>query len=130
MFHFRVDGKSFPNNYGQVAREGLEDIKFNKYRYGHFLVSSRYDRAPILEFGEGLSEFYLTGWKAMLQAEKILGIRNPKLKRIYYIWLTAWFEFEGKRKKIVIHSHLTTQWSNTEEFIIKGKRRNMKQNKN
>lgn len=117
MFHFRIDGKPFPADYAQVAKEGLNDITFRKFRYAHLLISARYDRTPIIAYGEGLSEFYYTGWKARKKAKEILLISNPKLKRIYFTRPISWFEFEGKKKTIVIHSNLLSQWSKTSEFV-------------
>lgn len=51
-----IDGKPFSLNYEQVVKEGFEDLSRGKFRYVRVLVSARYDRAPILMFGEGLKE--------------------------------------------------------------------------
>ncbi|MEO0091693.1 MAG: FlgD immunoglobulin-like domain containing protein [candidate division WOR-3 bacterium] len=142
MFHFRIDNIKFPDNYEQVVREGLEDInkfsnlstlqykedngsheiglnKTSKFRYAHMLISARYDRAPILEFGEGLSEFYYTGWKAQEKSEEILNTSNSKLKRIYYIWPVTYYEFEECGRTVIIHANLVNQIWDLEDFITK-----------
>lgn len=119
MFHYRVDGLPFPADCERTTREAREDVaRFRdeggapptgKYRYAHVLVSARYDRFPILSWGEGLSEFYSTAEQARDAAAAEMGLAEPKLTRIYSVWPESWYEFEGNGRAIVVHSHLMSQ---------------------
>jgi len=144
MFHFRVDGQSFPADYGQAVRENTDDVSrfrtataarqakrealpagerttppSGRFRYTHILVSARYDRAPILEWGEALSEFYSTAWKMRSEAGEILHAQNPRLSRIVFTWPETWYEFEAAGKSIVMHSHLASRHSSTADFMAR-----------
>jgi hypothetical protein len=124
MFHYRVDGQPFPADYEQVVREGQEDVtRFEaalatepdagsapptgRFRYAHVLVSARADRAPVLAWGEGLSEFYTRLEPSRASAAQLLG-GEPGLTRIIADGLASWFEFSSGSRSVVIHSHLPT----------------------
>jgi len=130
MFHFRVDGNSFPPDYEQAVRESREDIlqfeataggrvvpPTGRFRYGHVLVSARYDRAPVLAYGEGLSEFYSTGWHAREVAAAKLGVSAPKLNRVLFVWPTTFFEFAGNGQSVVLHANLLTRSYLSADFV-------------
>jgi len=129
MFHYRVDGQPFPAGYEQARREAREDVaRFRdeggapptgKYRYAHVLVSARYDRTPVLSWGEGLSEYYSTTEDAHDAAAAELGITEPSLTRIYSVWPETWYEFEGNSRAIVIHSHLLSRSEPAPGFIAR-----------
>ena len=130
MFHFRVDGNSFPPDYEQAVRESREDIlqfeataggrvvpPTGRFRYGHVLVSARYDRAPLLTYGEGLSEFYSTGWQAREAAAAKLGTPVPELSRVLFVWPTTFFEFTGNGQTVVLHANLLTRSYSGADFV-------------
>jgi hypothetical protein len=141
MFHFRVDGRPFPSNYAQVVQEAREDLdRFEatrregthgrsenervtppsgRFRYAHVLASARYDRAPVLAWGEGLSEFYATALNARTEAAGLLGTPDPSLKRIYFTWPLTWYEFEGNDRAVVLHAHLMSEHLTRAEFIAR-----------
>ncbi len=102
VFHFRTDGKPFPA-YEQVAldvqaeRRTLTentDIAHWKSAYAFVLVSARYDRAPILCFGYGSSEFYAIAEAALERAQAVLG-SDARLKHVLFVAPATYLEFES-----------------------------------
>jgi hypothetical protein len=145
MFDFRLDGKEFPS-YEEVARECLLEEEQNKcpgpgkrtkegenedlsqkleydsfcqsYAYAHLLVSARYDRTPILNYGGGASEYYRTGLRARQKAIEIIGDGTVKLIKIYFLFPgNIWYEFSDGRRNTVVDAHLTNKWQESEDFI-------------
>ena len=140
MFNFRVDGQPFPTKYDVAVREDSADLaqfrafvgvlqkrsistpgeRFTpptgRFRYAHVLVSARYDRSPVLAWGEGLSEYYRTGLRVKQEAARILGVRDPILKNMVLTWPLYWFEFEAGDRAIVIHSNLLRYWRESDDF--------------
>ena len=133
-FHFRIDGSPFPESYQQAVRENREDIdRFaaeqaagaggrttppsGRFRYGYVLVSARNDRTPLLSYGEGLTEFYSTGWQARDEAAGLLGAAEPKLVRVFFVWPTAFFQFAGGEKSVVLDAHLFSRSLSEPDFV-------------
>lgn len=139
MFHYRVDGQPFPADYEQVEREGREDVErfeatidaepeaglappTGRFRYAHVLVSARYDRAPVLAWGEGLSEYYTRLDRALARAAELLGADEPGLERIIYDGITPWFEFRYGQRAVVVHANLPATSRDAAEFREQSRR--------
>jgi hypothetical protein len=107
VFHYRIDGASFPD-YATAASEmtgeqtALDNPR-NHSRYAHLFVSARYDRAPILRYGEGGDEFYYTLEPMRARAQGILG-EPPTLTRIYYVWPLSFYEFTSGSQVVIIEA--------------------------
>jgi len=124
MFHFRVDGKEFPR-YEQVAadvqaeRQTLTvntDLSRWRSQYSHILVSARRDRAPVIRFGYGTSEYYALASRAQSRARQMLG-PDAGLTRIYYVSPTTYLEFTNRAGKTAVFSqHFERTWDSREEF--------------
>ncbi|MBN2464073.1 hypothetical protein JXD38_00410 [candidate division WOR-3 bacterium] len=124
MFHFRTDGKRFPG-YDQVAadvqaeRQTLTvntDISRWRSKYAHILVSARRDRAPIIRFGYGTSEYYAIAAKAQARAEKTLG-SDVRLSRVYFVSPSTYLEFTDKAgRSTVMSEHFERTWDSRAAF--------------
>ena len=124
MFHFRTDGKEFPD-YDQVAadvqaeRRTLTvntDLSRWRSKYGHMLVSARRDRAPVVCFGYGTSEYYAIAAKGLERARQSLG-SEARLSRIYFVSPATYLEFEGPTgKQTVLSEHFERTWDSREAF--------------
>ncbi len=131
MFHFRTDGREFPE-YEQVAtdvreeRRGLTmntDITRWTSDYGHILVSARSDRAPILRYGYGASAFYAVGAEARARAVERLG-PDVHLTRMYCVFPRTWFEFASPAgKRVVISVHFDEIRDSRAAFVAERNRR-------
>lgn len=124
MFHFRTDGKPFPD-YEEVVRDilverdGLNaftDLRRWTSKYSHILVSARYDRPPIVRYGYGTSEFYAVAGRALERAQEILGA-DARLSRMYFLWPATWLEFEGRAGHVVFSPHFEQSWFSREDFF-------------
>lgn len=124
MFHFRTDGKQFPG-YEQVAADvqverktltANTDIAHRKSAYAFVLVSARYDRAPVLCFGYGSSEFYAIATEALARAQASLG-SDARLKHVLFVAPATYLEFEtGDGRQMVISNHFERTWQSESEF--------------
>lgn len=124
MFHFRIDGKSFPG-YDQVAADVQAerltltpntDMSKWRSRYAHILVSARRDQAPVICFGYGTSVYYAIAAKALAHAEQSLG-SGARLSRIYFMNPCTYLEVEDASGKCVVMSeHFERNWSSREAF--------------
>jgi hypothetical protein len=124
MFHFRTDGKAFPG-YDQVAadvqaeRQTLTvntDVSKWRSKYGHILVSARRDRAPVIRFGYGTSEYYAIAAAAQARARNRLG-PDARLSRIYFLSPSTFLEFENAAgMTTVLSEHFERQWDSREAF--------------
>jgi hypothetical protein len=124
MFHFRVDGKQFPA-YEQVAadvqaeRQTLTantDLSRWRSQYSHVLVSARRDRAPVIRFGYGASEYYALAARAQSRARQVLG-SEVRLSRIYFVSPSVYLEFTSRTGKAVVFSqHFERKWDSREGF--------------
>jgi len=124
MFHFRTDGKAFPN-YSQIAadvqveRQTLTvstDLSRWRSKYSHMLVSARRDRAPVIRFGYGTSEYYAIAATALARAQKSLGA-NARLSRIYFVSPSTYLEFENPAgKSTVLSEHFERTWDSRAAF--------------
>jgi hypothetical protein len=142
VFNFRIDGKSFPSNYEQVARDILEDQAhypaagrippkkvgnarsiaeapgriFADFRYAFVLVSATYTSTPLVAFGNGVSEFYTQGEKVLQKARELLSVDRPTLKRIYSGGDERLYEFEGGGRSVVIPAFAVSLWEDASAF--------------
>jgi hypothetical protein len=124
MFHFRTDGKSFPG-YDEVAadvqaeRQTLTvntDLSRWRSKYSHMLVSARRDRAPVVSFGYGTSEYYAIAGKALARAQQSLG-PDARLSRIYFVCPSTYLEFENPAgSRIVLSEHFERTWDSRAAF--------------
>jgi len=124
MFHFRTDGRPFPA-YEDAADEVLALSKtltantdISKWRspYAFLLVSARYDRAPIVCYGYGSSEYYAIGRAALSRAKQALG-QDAHLSRIYFVNRRTFLEFASNAGKVAVYaSHFEQAWYSREEF--------------
>jgi len=124
MFHFRTDGKSFPG-YDEVAadvqaeRQTLTmntDLSRWRSKYSHLLVSARRDRAPVVCFGYGTSEYYAIAAKALGLAQQSLG-PDARLSRIYFVSPSTYLEFESPTGgSVVLSEHFERTWDSREAF--------------
>jgi hypothetical protein len=124
MFHFRTDGKAFPG-YDQVAadvqaeRQTLTvntDISRWRSKYAHVLVSARRDRAPVIRFGYGTSEYYAIAAKAQARAQRTLG-SDVRLSRIYFISPWTYLEFTNETGQSTVTSeHFERTWDSRAAF--------------
>ena len=123
MFHFRTDGKQFPG-YDEVAddiraeRAGLGpnvDLTRRPSRYAFVLVSARYDRAPILGWGRGVSEYYAVGREARARAAAALG-SAAELTRLYFDWPQANLEFTAGGRSVVYTPHFERVWQSRDAY--------------
>lgn len=124
MFHFRTDGKPFPD-YEQVVqdilaeREGLNastDLTRWTSKYSHVLVSARFDRPPIVRYGYGTSEYYAVAGQALERARAILG-PDARLSRIYFLWPATWLEFAGGDGHVVFSPHFEQVWPSRQSYL-------------
>ena len=125
MFHFRTDGKAFPG-YDQVAadvqaeRKTLTpntDLSRWRSKYAHILVSARRDRAPVLRFGYGTSEYYAIAARAQVRAQQTLG-PDARLSRIYFVSATTYLEFTNPAgRSTVMSEHFERTWDSRDAFI-------------
>jgi hypothetical protein len=124
MFHFRTDGKAFPD-YDQVAadvqaeRQTLTantDLSQWRSKYAHVLVSARRDRAPVLRFGYGTSEYYAIAARALDRARQSLG-PDARLTRIYFVSPSTYLEFDNPSgKSAVLSGHFERIWQSRPAF--------------
>ncbi len=124
MFHFRADGKEFPD-YDQVVREisaerrtlgPSVDLTRWTSKYSYVLVSARYDRTPIVCHGYGTSEYFAIGTKALGRAQDFLG-SSACLSRVYFICPRTFLEFsDGAGKQVVVSAHFEQTWHSRQEF--------------
>jgi hypothetical protein len=129
MFHYRIDDREFPD-YATAASEVAAELPTlsdprNHSRYAHVLVSARYDRAPILRYGEGSSEFFITLERARRRAGELIG-NEPVLTRVYYVWPLSYYEFSSSEgelahlgkptRSIVIEAHVMNRTFSVAEF--------------
>jgi hypothetical protein len=124
MFHFRTDGKPFPG-YDEVAadvqaeRQTLTmntDLSRWRSKYSYMLVSARRDRAPVVCFGYGTSEFYAIVGKALARAQQSLG-PDARLSRIYFVCPSTYLEFESPTGgRVVMSEHFERTWDSREAF--------------
>ena len=124
MFHFRTDGKAFPG-YDRVAadvqaeRQTLTantDLSRWRSKYSHVLVSARRDRAPIIRFGYGTSEYYAIQTRALARAQQTLG-PDARLSRIYFVSPATYLEFENPAgKTAVLSEHFERTWGSRAAF--------------
>jgi hypothetical protein len=124
MFHFRTDGKEFPD-YDQVVADVQAERKtltvntdMSRWRskYGHVLVSARRDRAPVVCFGYGTSEYYAIARKALDRAREALG-SGARLSRIYFVSPATYLEFENPSGgRAVLSEHFERRWDSREAF--------------
>jgi len=124
MFHFRTDGKAFPAD-DQVAadvqaeRQTLTvntDLSRWRSKYAHILVSARRDRAPVICFGYGASDYYAIAATARARAEQSLG-PDARLSRVYFISSCTYLEFENQSgKHAVLSEHFERNWDSREAF--------------
>ncbi len=125
IFHFRTDGKPFPD-YEQVVkdifeeREGLTvntDLTRWRSKYAHILISARSDRTPIVCYGYGTSEFYAVAPEGLRRAREVLG-PDAYLERIYFILPATFLEFENTEGQRIIYStHFEQNWGSREDFV-------------
>ncbi len=126
MFHFRVDGKQFPD-YEQVVKDihleraGLTantNLVNWRSKYAHILISARYDRTPIVCYGYGTSAYYAVGPEGLRRARAILG-DDAYLSRIYFILPVTFLEFSNPAGERVIFScHFEQVWYSREDFAF------------
>jgi len=124
MFHFRTDGREFPS-YEEVAadvqaeRQTLTvntDMSRWRSKYAHILVSARRDRAPVIRFGYGTSEYYAIAAKAEARARKTLG-PDVRLSRIYFVSASTYLEFTNKAGRSTVTSeHFERTWGSRAAF--------------
>lgn len=124
MFHFRTDGKPFPD-YEQVVKEIYEeranltvntDLSRWRSKYAHILVSARYDRTPIVCYGYGTSEYYAVAGEAEKRAKGVLG-NEAFLSRIYFVSPVTFLEFANSRGEHLIYSaHFEQVWHSRQDF--------------
>jgi hypothetical protein len=124
MFHFRTDGKAFPS-YSQIVadvqaeRKTLTvntDLSLRRSKYSHILVSARRDRAPVVRFGYGTSEYYAIAAKALARAQQSLG-PDVRLSRIYFVSPSTYLEFENPSgKSMVFSEHFERIWASRAAF--------------
>ncbi len=124
MFHFRTDGKAFPD-YDQVAadvqaeRQTLTvntDLSKWRSKYAHVLVSARRDRAPVVRFGYGTSEYYAIAARALERARQSLG-PDARLSRIYFVSPSTCLEFTNPAgKSVVLGAHFERTWQSRAAF--------------
>jgi hypothetical protein len=124
LFHFRTDGKAFPG-YEQVAEDVLAerakltantDLTRWTSKYAFVLVSARYDRAPILCFGYGTSEFYAIAEAGLARAQAQLGT-DARLSRVLFVAPATFLEFEnGGGERLVLSNHFERSWDSREGF--------------
>ncbi len=125
MFHFRTDGKEFPD-YQQVVsdilaeREGLTvntDLTRWRSKYSHLLISARYDRTPIFCYGYGTSEFYAVAPEGLRRARAVLG-QGARLSRIYFVAPRTFLEFANPAGEVVIFTpHFERVWGSQQELV-------------
>jgi hypothetical protein len=119
-FHYRIDGKPFPEfavATAEIAEEmpGLASPDAHS-RYAYVVASARYDRAPVLCYGEGGTEFFVTLERARERARNAIG-GEPVLTRVYYIYPLSYFEFRTATGSIVLEAHTFTLERNAVEFV-------------
>ncbi len=125
MFHFRTDGKEFPD-YEQVVqdifaeRENLTvntDLTRWRSKYAHIFISARYDRTPIVFYGYGASEFYAIGSEGQRRAEEVLGA-PVFLSRIYFVAPVTFLEFSSSTgEKVIFSNHFERMWRSRTDFV-------------
>ncbi len=91
--------------------ERQDNEELIKKRWGNddymtIMIGGRYDIFPILEFHEGLPEYYTRLSEAKEKAAKVLESENPILERIYYKgYLEKWFMFRSNGKTVYINTY-------------------------
>jgi len=94
-----------------LKAEKQDNEELIKKRWGNedymtVMIGGRYDVFPILEFHEGLPEYYTRLAEAKEKAAKVLESTNPVLERIYYKgYLEKWFMFCSNGKTIYINTY-------------------------
>lgn len=124
MFLFRTDGREFPD-FEQVAddaralRERLgpgADLSAPLTDYAYVLVSARADRAPVLCFGRGFSEFHALGAAVLERAADRLG-EGARLTRLYLVFPKVYLEVTGPTgSRVVYSSRFERTWASREAF--------------
>jgi hypothetical protein len=106
MFHFRVDGESFPTEYRTAMKDATAPSVPGRSGYAHVLVSASYDYAPVVTFGPGLSEYYVACEARRRYVMERFSASNPILRRIYTgsAWpgMDVWFDFKFDGREVVI----------------------------
>ncbi len=123
-FHFRTDGKEFPD-FEQVASDiraeranltANADLSQWTSEYATVLVSARYDRAPVLSYGYGVSAFYAVGQDALDRAVERLG-PGARLSRMYFVFPQMVFEFtNAAQERFVTTPHFDRSWESRADF--------------
>lgn len=122
-FQFRTDGRPMPE-YQQVAddirreREALgpnTDLTQWRSDYAFVLVSARYDRPPILAWGQGVSEYYAVGYEARARAREMLG-PDAELSRLYFDWPRVNLEFSAGGRQVILSARLNRAWRSRAEY--------------
>jgi len=94
-----------------LKAEKQDNEELIKKRWGNedymtVMIGGRYDVFPILEFHEGLPEYYTRLAEAKEKASKVLESKNPVLERIYYKgYLEKWFMFCSNGKTVYINTY-------------------------
>lgn len=124
MFHFRTDGREFPDQ-DQVRADVLADrerltvntsVRDWRSAYSFILASARYDRPPFVFYGYGSSEFYAIGEKALRRAREVLG-PGARLTRVYFIECRTFLEFGNTAGEHVVYSNYFEQtWYSRQAF--------------
>jgi hypothetical protein len=118
-FHYRIDGKEFPDYATAVSEVAAEQQTLaapgSHSRYGYVLASARYDRAPILCYGEGSTEFFHTLERARDKATGLLGA-EPVLTEVYYVWPISFFEFTASGRTRIVEAHPPYRTFTADEF--------------
>ncbi|MFO7676662.1 MAG: hypothetical protein R6X12_10150 [bacterium] len=123
MFHFRTDGREFPD-YETVhddilrERDGLgpnADLTGRKSGYAFVLASARFDRPPVLAHGYGVSEYYAVGHSASVRARRLLG-PGAELTRLYFDWPRVNLEFAAGGQRVILCSQSGRAWQSRAEY--------------
>ncbi len=119
LFNFSIDESNFPD-YETLARNWFSQqtaADLRSRRYGQVLVSSRYDRAPILMHSQAPAEYYIFGYEAKKMAAKHLSCENPILNTIYYLFPDyLYFEFRNQDKRAIVEIHGQVVFNDLDEL--------------
>ncbi|HDQ98886.1 MAG TPA: hypothetical protein ENN51_01165 [candidate division WOR-3 bacterium] len=123
FFQFRTDGRSLPGYDGvaeevRAERELLgpnTDLTARESRYAFVLVSARYDRAPIIAWGLGVSEYYAVGRELQARAAELLGA-DVALTRLYFDWPRVNFEFGAAGRNVVLSARGERSWRSRADY--------------